>query len=69
MSITQQYALDTHRALRLGEPVPPEPGTHDLRTVRELRGLRRFRAVLAGRPARGRIRLALGRWTRPRATR
>ncbi|MFJ5728690.1 hypothetical protein [Streptomyces paradoxus] len=40
------------------------PGTHDRRVVREWRGERRFRAVLAGRPVRHRFRGALGRWRR-----
>ncbi|MFG3247484.1 hypothetical protein [Streptomyces sp. NPDC048187] len=61
MSITQQYLLDAHRALHLGEPVPPAPGTHDLRVVREWQDRRRFCAVLAGRPAHGRVRRALRR--------
>ncbi|MEV8598244.1 hypothetical protein [Streptomyces sp. NPDC052012] len=65
MSLTEQYLLDAHRALHHGEPVPPAPGTHDLRVLRALREHRRFRAVLAGRPARGRIRHALGRWLHP----
>ncbi|MBR8643068.1 hypothetical protein KEF29_36465 [Streptomyces tuirus] len=64
MSITQQYLLDTYRAQHLGEPAPPAPGRHDWQVVREWRDERRFRAVLAGRPARGRIRDALGRWPR-----
>ncbi|MFF7335241.1 hypothetical protein ACIQU5_19015 [Streptomyces sp. NPDC090306] len=60
MSVTQQYLLDTYRARTLGEPAPPAPGTHDVRTLRALRDHRRFRAVLAGRPAGGRLRRALG---------
>ncbi|MER6527813.1 hypothetical protein [Streptomyces sp. NPDC001508] len=64
MSVTQQYFLDIHRARQHGEPAPPAPGTGDVRLVRELRDLRRFRAVVAGRPARGRLRHALGRWLR-----
>ncbi|MFJ8005475.1 hypothetical protein [Streptomyces fagopyri] len=66
MSVTQQYLLDTHRARQHGEPVPPAPGRNDWRVVRELRDHRRLRAVLAGRPARGRAREALGRWLRGR---
>ncbi|UXX93916.1 hypothetical protein N7U49_21110 [Streptomyces sp. AD2-2] len=66
MSITQQHALDSYRAQRLGETPPPPPGTHDWQTVRELRGCRQFRAVVTGRPARGRVRRALGRLVRPR---
>ncbi|CAM5490059.1 hypothetical protein [Streptomyces canus] len=68
MSVTQQHLLDTYRALHLGSPVPPAPGTQDVRVVRELRELRRF---LAGRRPRGRTRQALGRWLnrRPRPSR
>lgn len=65
MSITQQHLLDTCRARHLGTPVPPAPGTHDVRTVRDLREYRRFRAVLAGRPARGWLRHWLHRQARP----
>ncbi|WP_406443392.1 hypothetical protein OHB14_30995 [Streptomyces sp. NBC_01613] len=70
MSITQQYLLDTYRARKLGEPAPPAPGAHDWQVVREWRDERQFRAVVAGRPAHGRIRPALGRWLRlrPRST-
>ncbi|GAA3095676.1 hypothetical protein [Streptomyces echinatus] len=67
MSITQQYLLDSHRARLHGEPEPPAPGRHDVAVVRELRDYRRFRAVIAGRPAHGRLRQALSRWLRPRA--
>ncbi|MFF8728818.1 hypothetical protein ACF073_20295 [Streptomyces sp. NPDC015171] len=67
MSITQQYLLDSHRARALGEPVPPAPGRHDVRVLRELRDHRRFSAVVAERPARGRVRYALRRWLSPRA--
>jgi hypothetical protein len=55
MSITQQYLLDSHRARLHGEPEPPAPGRHDVETMRELRDHRRFRAVVAERPARGRL--------------
>ena len=65
MSITQQYFLDTYRAQRLGETPPPPPGTHDWRTARELRGYWQFRAVVAERPAQGRLRRALGRLVHP----
>jgi hypothetical protein len=65
MSITQQYLLDTYRAQRLGEPLPPAPGTHERQAVRAWRDRRRFRAVLAGRPAHGRLRRALRRWSSP----
>ena len=70
MSITQQYFLDSYRAQQLGRPVPPAPGANDWQVVRELRDHRQFRAVVAGRPAHGRLRLLLGRWLRrrPRST-
>jgi hypothetical protein len=67
MSVTQQYFLDSHRARALGETEPPAPGRHDADLVRELRDYRRFQAVIAERPARGRVRYALRRWLRPRA--
>ncbi|MFE2100596.1 MULTISPECIES: hypothetical protein [unclassified Streptomyces] len=67
MSITQQYLLDTYRARLHGESAPPAPGRHDRDLMRELRDYRRFRAVLAERPAHGRLRQALTRWLRPRA--
>lgn len=67
MSITQQYLLDSHRARLHGEPEPPTPGRHDLQALRELRDHRRFRAVLAGRPAHGRLRHFLERRLRRRA--
>ncbi|MER6027484.1 hypothetical protein [Streptomyces sp. NPDC001851] len=66
MSITQQYLLDSYRARVLGEPEPPASGRYDVGLVRELRDHRRFHAVIAGRPARGRVRHALRRWLRPR---
>ncbi|PSM37311.1 hypothetical protein C6Y14_42715 [Streptomyces dioscori] len=68
MSITQQYLLDTYRARQHGDPTPPAPGAHDWQVMRELPDHRRFRAVLAGRPARGRgrVRAAWARlFTRP----
>ncbi|MGW2491536.1 hypothetical protein ACWCV9_30560 [Streptomyces sp. NPDC001606] len=61
MSITQQYLLDSYRAHVIGEPEPPAPGRHDLDVVRELRDYRRFRAVVAERPAHGRLLRALRR--------
>ncbi|MEU1259908.1 hypothetical protein ACWHLZ_24595 [Streptomyces chartreusis] len=70
MSITQHYLLDTYRARQQGEAPPPAPGAHDWQVMREIRDHRRFRAVVAGRPAHGRIRHALARWLhgRPRST-
>ncbi|MGV9563286.1 hypothetical protein [Streptomyces sp. NPDC003480] len=69
MSITQQYILDTYRARRLGEPAPPAPGAHDWQLMRELRDYQALRAVVAGRPARGRLRTALSRWVHGRRPR
>ncbi|MFE7077547.1 hypothetical protein ACFU96_46490 [Streptomyces sp. NPDC057620] len=64
MSITQQYLLDTYRARQHGDPTPPAPGAHDWQVMRELPDHRRFRAVLAGRPARGRVRARVrAAWT------
>ncbi|MGW3110429.1 hypothetical protein [Streptomyces sp. NPDC001091] len=63
MSLTQQYLLDTHRARVHGEPMPPEPGAGTLALLVSLRERRRFRAVLAGRPARGRLGGLLARRT------
>ncbi|MFJ9818867.1 hypothetical protein ACIRU3_27165 [Streptomyces sp. NPDC101151] len=51
MTITQQHQFDTYRARLHGEPEPPAPGRHDVGLMRELREYRRFRAVLAERPA------------------
>ncbi|MCL8013730.1 hypothetical protein [Streptomyces sp. AS02] len=67
MSITQHHLLDAHRAWQHGEAPPPAPGTHDQKVVLDWREYRRFRTVVAGRPAHGRIRQALGRRLRPRA--
>ncbi|MFB8246136.1 hypothetical protein ACFC5X_13950 [Streptomyces sp. NPDC055952] len=69
MSVTQQYLLDTYRARTLGDAAPPAPGAHDRQAVRERRGERRFRAVLAGRPVRHPVRDALARWRRHPARR
>ncbi|MGK4578570.1 hypothetical protein [Kitasatospora sp. HPMI-4] len=66
MSLTQQYLLDTHRARQLGQPAPPAPGTGELRLLRALRDYRRFRALLAGYPARGRTRHTPDRGAHPR---
>ncbi|MEU2909663.1 hypothetical protein ACFYM3_16840 [Streptomyces massasporeus] len=58
MSVTQQHLLDAYRALTLGEPAPPAPGTHDRRAVREPSDERRSRAGRHG------LRGALIRWRR-----
>ncbi|WP_306335699.1 hypothetical protein [Streptomyces sp. KL118A] len=64
MSVTQQFLLDSYRAAQHGGPTPPAPGHHDWQAVREVRDYGRFRAVLAERPARGRVRAALARLMR-----
>ncbi|QES43052.1 MULTISPECIES: hypothetical protein [Streptomyces] len=64
MSVTQQFLLDSYRAAQHGGPTPPAPGQHDWQAVREVRDYGRFRAVVAERPARGRVRAALARLTR-----
>ncbi|MEU6165189.1 hypothetical protein [Streptomyces tanashiensis] len=65
MNALHQYLFDTHRAARLGEPVPPAPGTHDVAVFRAVRDHRRFERVVAGRRAGGgpllRLRAALRR--------
>ncbi|MBC9717937.1 hypothetical protein H9Y04_35940 [Streptomyces sp. TRM66268-LWL] len=43
MSITAQHHLDLHRAARHGAPLPPAPGRHDWRVLKEL-----WRHVRAG---------------------
>ncbi|MEV7193855.1 hypothetical protein AB0N81_18920 [Streptomyces sp. NPDC093510] len=63
MSVTQQYLLDSYRAAQHGRATPPAPGAQDWQAVREVRDYGRFRAVVAERPARGRIRAALARFT------
>ncbi|WP_406059456.1 hypothetical protein OG462_20235 [Streptomyces sp. NBC_01077] len=67
MNALQQYQFDTYRAAQLGEPTPPAPGTHDVAVLRSVRDRRRFERVMAGRPARGRLRAALRRRLRPHA--
>ncbi|MFE0702962.1 hypothetical protein [Streptomyces sp. NPDC058872] len=61
MNALHQYLFDSYRAARLGEPLPPEPGTHEVAALRAARDRRRFERVLAGRPARGTLRAALRR--------
>ncbi|MFG3285995.1 hypothetical protein [Streptomyces sp. NPDC048111] len=65
MDAMQQHMIDSYRAARLGEPAPPVPGTHDMAAFRALRDQRRFEAVLAGRPATGRLRTALAQLVAP----
>ncbi|MEU2131607.1 hypothetical protein [Streptomyces sp. NPDC018352] len=59
MDAIQQHMIDSYRAAQRGEVPPPLPGRHDWAVVREARDRRRFEAVIAGRPARGRRRAAL----------
>ncbi|MFF1507401.1 hypothetical protein [Streptomyces sp. NPDC058326] len=77
MNALHQYLFDSYRAACLGEPPPPQPGTHDVALLRAARDRRRFERVVAGRPARSArarraregIRAALRRWRRhPRAS-
>ncbi|MEU3571431.1 hypothetical protein AB0E96_23845 [Kitasatospora sp. NPDC036755] len=67
MNALHQHLFDSYRAAQHGEPAPPAPGTHDLAVLRAARDHRRFEAVLAGRPATGRLRFLLRRWLRPGA--
>ncbi|MER7537292.1 hypothetical protein ABTX77_21265 [Streptomyces sp. NPDC097704] len=67
MNALHQYLFDTYRAARLGEPLPPEPGTHDVAVLRAVRDRRRFERAPAGRRAHGTVRAALRRWMRPTA--
>ncbi|MFJ2899853.1 hypothetical protein ACIO87_33930 [Streptomyces sp. NPDC087218] len=69
MDALQQHMFDSYRAARLGEAPPPEPGRHDWAVVRGIRDRRRFEAVIAGRPARGRLRAALRAALRTRPAR
>ncbi|MFJ6696281.1 hypothetical protein ACIQM4_09425 [Streptomyces sp. NPDC091272] len=74
MNASQQHMFDVYRAAQQGGPTPPAPGTHDWRTVRELRDAvrddLRFRAAVAEQPARTFLRAALTRLvTRLRPTR
>ncbi|MER7620803.1 hypothetical protein [Streptomyces sp. NPDC126503] len=59
MNALHQYFFDAYRAARLGEPLPPAPGTYDVALFRAAVDRRRFERVLAARPARGRLRLRL----------
>ncbi|MFF0434680.1 hypothetical protein ACFYU9_20900 [Streptomyces sp. NPDC004327] len=71
MNALHQYLFDAYRSAQHETPAPPVPGSQDLAVLRAARDHRRFEAVLAGRPARGRLRLALRaalrRHPRPRA--
>ncbi|MFG2752879.1 hypothetical protein [Streptomyces xanthophaeus] len=68
MSAIEQYLIDTYRASKHGDPMPPPPGRDDLAVLREARNYEQLRAVLDGRPARHPWRAALHRLlTRPHA--
>ncbi|MFD9206471.1 hypothetical protein ACFVZM_09320 [Streptomyces sioyaensis] len=58
MNAAQQHLLDTYRAARRTEAAPPAPGTHTVRTAREIRGWFRFQAVVTdpGDRLAGRVR-------------
>ncbi|MFI1161058.1 hypothetical protein [Streptomyces sioyaensis] len=69
MNAAQQHLLDTYRAARRAEAAPPAPGTHTVRTAREIRQWSRFQAVVTDPRDRfaGRVRRSaqrLGRRTR-----
>ncbi|WP_030693189.1 hypothetical protein [Streptomyces globisporus] len=59
MNALHQYLFDTYRAARLGEPMPPAPGTHDVAVLRAARDRGRFERVVTGRRAGGGLRLRL----------
>ncbi|WP_246655311.1 hypothetical protein [Streptomyces decoyicus] len=63
MNAAQQHLLDSYRAAQRGEAAPPAPGTHTVRTAREIQQWRRFYAVVTEPADRlpGRIRGAV-RW-------
>ncbi len=42
----QQHMIDVYRAAQRGEAAPPLPGTGDVRELRAVRDLRRFKAVV-----------------------
>ncbi|WP_251020559.1 hypothetical protein [Streptomyces sp. ISL-98] len=67
MNAIQQHMLDVYRTAQLGGSAPPAPGEGDWQVVREVRDYQRFRAVVEGRPARGRVRAALTRLFTSRA--
>lgn len=46
MNAGQQHLLDTYRAAQRGEAAPPAPGTHTVRTAREIQQWYCFRAVV-----------------------
>ena len=61
MNAAQQHLLDSYRAAQRGEAAPPAPGTHTVRTAREIQQWRRFHAVVTAPADRlpGRIRGAV----------
>ncbi|MGW8764809.1 hypothetical protein ACWGN5_20115 [Streptomyces sp. NPDC055815] len=65
MNALHQYLFDTYRAARLGEPMPPAPGTRDVAVLRAVRERRRLERAAAARRPRGAVRTALHRWLHP----
>ncbi|WP_369144910.1 hypothetical protein [Streptomyces sp. R44] len=65
MNALHQYLFDTYRAARLGEPMPPAPGTQDVAVLRAVRDRRRLERATADRRPRGTVRAALHRWLHP----
>ncbi|MFK0261206.1 hypothetical protein ACIQU1_07700 [Streptomyces angustmyceticus] len=62
MNAAQQHLLDSYRAAQRGEPAPPAPGVHTVRTAREIKQWRRFLAVVTDPEDRvaGRVRRGVG---------
>lgn len=56
MNAMHQYLFDAYRATQHRDALPPVPGRHDVAALRSARDARRFARVVAGRPARGRLR-------------
>ncbi|WP_225801802.1 hypothetical protein [Streptomyces sp. NK15101] len=66
MNALHQYLFDACRAARLGEPVPPAPGTQDVAVLRAVHDRRRFERSVAGRGTGGGLRLRIRRALRRR---
>ncbi|MFK0221546.1 hypothetical protein ACIQWN_25565 [Streptomyces vinaceus] len=69
MTAIEQYLIDTWRASRLGEPMPPPPGRDDVAVLRSARTYAQFQAVLDGREARHPWWAALRRLAHPHGAR
>ncbi|MFF8844746.1 hypothetical protein ACF08N_18850 [Streptomyces sp. NPDC015127] len=59
MNAMHQHMIDNYRAAVHGDQAPPQPGRHDWQVIREVADYRRFRRVVAARPAAGPLRRAL----------